>query len=268
MLGSASFPTDEAGYRSLVAWLESFGPVARVGVEGTGAYGATLARHLAARRLPVVEVDRPNRQQRRRRGKSDPLDALAAARAVLSGEATGVPKAGDGPVEAIRVLRIARRSAASQRIEALNQLRALVVTCHGPLRQRLTSTTCYQRVERAAALRPGLPDGPASATRWALRTLARRIRNLETELDQLDYHLEALARSYAPDLLACFGVGVGLSPAPSCAPPATTPRVSARRPPSPTSVASPLFPLPLARPSVTVSAGAGIDKPTAPSGAW
>jgi transposase len=100
LLGVESFPTTPAGYHALAGWLESFGPIERVGVEGTGTYGAGLARQLAATGIAVVEVDRPNRQERRRNGKSDELDAIEAARGALSGRATGHAKGGTGNVEA------------------------------------------------------------------------------------------------------------------------------------------------------------------------
>ena len=111
VLGVESFPTDEQGYRRLIEWLRALGPVMLVGVEGTGSYGAGLTRSLQQAGLQVVEVDRPNRQARHRAGKSDPLDAIAAARAALSGTAKGAPKSRSGNVEAIRVLMVARRSA-------------------------------------------------------------------------------------------------------------------------------------------------------------
>lgn len=106
--GVASFPTTRHGYRRLLIWMQSHGELFAVGVEGCGSWGAGLARYLSARGVRVVEVNRPNRQNRRRRGKSDTVDAEAAARAVLSGEAVVTPKSGDGPVEALRQLRVAR----------------------------------------------------------------------------------------------------------------------------------------------------------------
>ena len=128
LLGTPSFPTTTAGYRALLGWLRGFGTVVGVGVEGTGSSGAGLARHLAAADVQVVEVNRPNRQHRRRRGKSDPVDAEAAARAVLAGEATGTPKATNGVIESIRVLRVARRSAVKGRTQAANQMHSLIDT--------------------------------------------------------------------------------------------------------------------------------------------
>jgi len=95
----------------LLTWLRGHGRLERIGVEGTGTYGAALFRHLRAADVEVVEVDRPDRKARRAKGKSDPLDAYSAARAALAGRATGTPKARDGRVEAIRVLRVARNSA-------------------------------------------------------------------------------------------------------------------------------------------------------------
>ena len=123
VLGVESFPTTMNGYRQLVSWLASHGELTLVGVEGTGSYGVGVARCLAREGIDVVEVDRPNRQTRHSKGKSDPVDAVAAARAALSGTASGLPKTRDGNVEAIRVLMIARRSAIDTRIETLNQLR-------------------------------------------------------------------------------------------------------------------------------------------------
>jgi len=126
LLGDAQFAATAAGYATLLAWLAGFGRLVKVGVEGTGTYGAGLARHLAAEGIAVIEVDRPDRKTRRRQGKSDPIDAIAAARAVLAGTATGAPKTRTGPVEAIRALRVARRGAVKARTAALNQLHGLI----------------------------------------------------------------------------------------------------------------------------------------------
>src|SRR5205814_9876854 len=119
------------------------------GVEGTGCYGAALARHLRAREMLVVEVMRPNRQTRRRKGKSDPTDAEAAARAVLSAEAAGSPKAGDDLVEMIRILRVARGSALKARTQAINALRSLLVTAPPELRDQLRALSTRARQQDA-----------------------------------------------------------------------------------------------------------------------
>jgi len=111
LLGTRTIPTTPAGYAALLAWASTLGSVDRVVVEGTGSYGAGLARWLRAHGQAVVEVDRPDRAARRRQGKADDLDAHAAARAVEAGTATTTPKAADGQVEMIRALRLARRSA-------------------------------------------------------------------------------------------------------------------------------------------------------------
>lgn len=110
LLGWAEFPADEHGYAALLHWLAGHGRLVEVGVEGTGAYGAGLARYLRTHGVKVVEVDRPDRKTRRFQGKSDPIDAEAAARAALAGRATGTPKTRDGQVEALRALHVARRS--------------------------------------------------------------------------------------------------------------------------------------------------------------
>src|SRR5438552_2057035 len=137
VFGVAPFATTTAGFVELHAWLATFGSLKRVGVEGTGAYGAGLARYLRSRDLEVIEVDRPNRQLRRRAGKSDTIDAIEAARAALSGRASGIAKTADGDVEAIRVLLVARRSGRDVRIKYLNQIRHLGFTAPDDLREQL-----------------------------------------------------------------------------------------------------------------------------------
>lgn len=134
LLGPAEFPTTEADYRGLLAWLEGFGELDKVGVEGTGIYGAGLARFLHQQGVEVIEVDRPDRRARRQAGKSDPVDAEAAARAVLAGRVTTTPKTRDGTVEAIRVLQVVYRSAVKDRIAAINRFHALVTTAPAPVR--------------------------------------------------------------------------------------------------------------------------------------
>lgn len=207
VLGTRSFPATAAGYGELSRWLASFGAVARVGVEGTGAYGAGLARHLDACGIEVVEVDRPNRQARRRHGKSDPLDAIEAARSVLSGWASGRPKGRDGAVEAIRVLMVAKRSARRARVQALAQMRHLVFSAPEGLRAQLKGLGISELVARAAGLRPS-GDIVVSSTKAALRSLARRVRVLEDELVELNGQLRIQMTAVAPELMALVGVGV------------------------------------------------------------
>ncbi len=155
LLGVESFATTESGSKKLLGWLADFGPVELVGVEGTGSYGAGLTRHLQAERVRVVEVDRPNRQRRRRlKGKSDPQDAISAARAALSGDAAGEAKTRDGNVESMRVLRVARSSARKGRTQALNQMRSLISTAPDPIRAELRGLNVFHLLERARPIDP------------------------------------------------------------------------------------------------------------------
>jgi transposase len=143
-----------------------------------------------------------------RRGKSDPLDAEAAARAVQAGTVIGPPKAGDGPAEMLRTLHLVRRSAGRARTQAANQLHALVVTAPDALRARLRPLSLAARVAAAAAFRPGPCLGtPPAAARLALKSVARRSRQLGAEIEALDAQLADLAARAAPALLAVKGVG-------------------------------------------------------------
>jgi transposase len=208
LLGSEAFETTPAGYKDLLAWLEGFGDVAKVGIEGTGSYGAGLARFLRRRGVEVIEVDRQNRQARRRTGKSDPLDAIEAARAALSGRAKGHAKTKDGAVEAIRVLTIAKRSARQARVKALTQMRHLTVTAPDQLRCRLKGLTVPALIAEGVKLRPGRStDQVTAATKASISSLAHRIQILEREIDDLDELLAPLLAATAPGLLALFGVG-------------------------------------------------------------
>jgi transposase len=207
LLGVESFPTTRAGYRTLLTWLGSFGPVETVGIEGTGAYGAGLARFVTAAGVRVVEIDRADRAARRRSGKSDPLDAVAAARAAQSGKAKGSSKGRDGQVEAIRTLVVARRSARADRVRAINQMRALVMTGPDEIRARFAGVSTAALVSYASRLRPRPGEVVAHATRTSLRELARRAEYLAAEIDRLDELINPLLTERAPNLLAIPGVG-------------------------------------------------------------
>jgi len=209
LLGDAEFPATTAGYADLLAWMRSFGRVTAVGVEGTGSYGAGLARYLTSKKLPVVEVDRPDRRARRAHGKSDPIDAIAAARATLAGTAMGTPKTRTGPVEAIRALRVARRGAVKARTAALNQMRGLVAAAPEPLRAHLTRVSAAVLVSRCAALTyaPASLHEPEHATAAALVGLARRVTALTEEITALDRQVAPIVRKAAPRTTALFGVG-------------------------------------------------------------
>ena len=165
VLGVESFATTTVGFAELCDWFAGFGPLARVGVEGTGAYGAGVARHLRSRGVEVIEVDRPNRQLRRRGGKSDTIDAIEAARAALWGRASGIAKTADGDVEAIRALLVARRSGRNVRIKYLNQIRHLGFTAPDDLRERLRGVPRDHLARTAAAFRPNRQADIVIATR-------------------------------------------------------------------------------------------------------
>lgn len=206
--GTLTIPATRAGYQHLLGWAQAHGGLARAGVEGTGTYGAGLTRHLTQAGVQVIEVDRPNRQRRRRRGKSDPTDAEGAARAVLAGEATATPKTRSGIVESIRVLRVARSSAIKARTQAANQLRDLLVTAPEGLRAQLHPLPTARRVAALTAQQPRHNADPAAATHRALWHLARRYQTLTAELEALNADLAALTHQAAPRLLARPGVGV------------------------------------------------------------
>jgi transposase len=217
LLGTEAFPTTTAGYRRLLAWLRRFGELEAVGVEGTGAWGAGLARFLTAADVEVVEVQRPNRQHRRRHGKSDPVDAISAARSVLSGEASGSPKTASGQVESIRLLQVARRSAMKARAQAANQIHAVVSTAPEPLRGGLTGLDPQRLIRHCARFRRSVVDDPTGAAKHTLMVLARRWEALEAEVDELDRHLERLTTECAPTLVALNGVGTQTASALLCA---------------------------------------------------
>jgi transposase len=209
VLGTCQFPATAAGYAALLAWMHGHGQLLRVGVEGTGAYGAGLARRLRDQDVEVIEVDRPNRKTRRLQGKSDPIDAIQAAKAALAGERTGTPKQRDGRVEALRNLRVARRSAVEQRADTQRQIKTLIVTAPDELRARLRALAVKHLIAACATLRPDRADAanPATAVTLALRSLARRHQQLSVEITGLDELLEPLVAAINPDLVAAHGVG-------------------------------------------------------------
>jgi transposase len=200
-------PVTSAGYAQLLAWAASLGQVQAWGVEGTGSYGAGLARFLVAHGQQVVEINRPDRAARRRRGKSDPVDADAAARAVQAGEATGIPKAQDGVVEMLRALRAARQTAVKARTQAINALKGLLITAPDELREQLGGLSTSKLIAAAAALAPGALHTPTAATMLALRSLAERYQHLDAEITLLTGKLDTLTAKAAPALRALLGVG-------------------------------------------------------------
>jgi transposase len=150
LLGTAQFATTTVGYRELLTWLENFGRVDTIAVESTGSYASGLVRYLHRRRVQVVEVNRPHAHTRRRVGKSDPIDAEMAARQLLAGKATAMPKQTDGIVESIRLLRAARNSAVKARSAALVQMRDLIITAPQQLRDQLRARRTLRARRRRA----------------------------------------------------------------------------------------------------------------------
>jgi len=207
VLGTLSVPTNSEGYNQLLSWTRSFGCLRRAGVEGTGTYGSGLARLLTTNGIAVFEVNRPNLARRRLRGKSDPTDAENAARAVLAGEATALPKSQSGVVEALRVLAVTRRSAVKARTQAINQLRSLLVSAPDDVRARLLKTSPDECVAKCRRIRL-LGNSPVFvALSQALRTLAKRWTSLSCEIKSLDRTLKQLTEHVAVRLLQQFGIG-------------------------------------------------------------
>lgn len=213
LLGTAQFPATLVGHAEMLAWMESLGNVVSVGVEGTGNYGSGLARFLLAQGLRVVEVVRPDRRARRLKGKSDTLDAENAARAVLSGERISAVKYRDGAIEALRSLRVARNSAMKARRAALQLLRNTIVSAPDHLRESLSGLTRMVLIRTCAAWRPKRDTAhePTTATRIALRSLARRILRLDEEIADLDELIASVVKQINPRLLEASCVGVEIA---------------------------------------------------------
>jgi transposase len=228
--GTQKFPATQAGYTALHAWLQAFGPLAAVGVEGTGCYGAGLTTHLHAHDIHVLEVNRPNRQKRRRTGKSDTKDAIAAAAAVQSGEATATPRPRTGPIESVRVLKETRDHLTKARTATLNLLHSLIITAPAALREPLTGRTPAVLIGHCAQF--AAPALPAKHSRGATRAhateqlvtalldnqttaqamlgeLARTIQHYDTRIAELDTCLKTLVTHIAPRTSALHGVGPG-----------------------------------------------------------
>ena len=206
-LGELHAPTTVRGYRELERWSRGWGNIHAFGIEGTGSYGAGIARFLTDRGYTIVEVNRPDRSTRYRKGKSDPTDAEMAARSVLAGVADATPKSGQGAVEMIRMLKSAKDSAIKARTQAINQMKALVVTAPSQLRESLDGLTTAALAARCARFRPGPLANPTAAAKYVLRSLAGRYRRLSEEIHDLEAELTRLTRTASPTLVNIFGVG-------------------------------------------------------------
>ena len=204
-LGDREFPTTPAGYQAALTFLTAFGPVLVLGIEGTSSYGAGLSRAAAAAGIEVREVTRPDRAQRRMRGKSDPIDAYQAAQAALSGRADAAPK--DTAIDAVRALHIARRSAVKARTAAINQIHQMLIIAPDPVREKYRDLTGKRLVDALAGCRPGAQEPSTRAFLTALKTLAQRYQFLTHQADDLEDQLKDLARAQNPHLLSVHGVG-------------------------------------------------------------
>ena len=206
-LGQQTVSTNHAGLLTLIAWSRQLSTTCTWGVEGTGSYGAGLTRLLTQSGEPVQEVSRPNRRLRRERGKSDPIDAEAAARSVLAEQSLVAPKADDTASESLRQLRATRRSAVKARTQASNLLQALLVTAPGDLRADCNQPRIKDTIRICSRLRPAGCSSPREACKTSLRSVARRWQHLNAEIAELDTVIAAITTAAAPQLLDRFGVG-------------------------------------------------------------
>jgi transposase len=186
LLDSRCLAATAAGYQQPLGWAQAFGTPRRVGVECTGSYGAALSRHLPAAGVQVLDVNQPDKATRRRRGKTDAIDAEAAARAVLAGRATATAKTGAGPVEMARLFKLAKDAAIKSRTQAINQLKAVLVAADPALRESLSGLSSRVLIRRCAQLDPAAPTDATSAGAGTLRLLAHRILCLTQKIDDLN----------------------------------------------------------------------------------
>ncbi len=207
VLEQVTVPADPKGYRRLVAFAERHGQTRLWAIEGTGSFGAGLTTALLGRQERVIEVDRPKRPARRAGAKSDDIDAVRAAREVLSGDRAGEPRC-RGQREAIRVLLTTRAQAIEFRTRAIAALHALVVSAPDGLREQLRELTLGRLLDTCAALRGSTRQNAEEfATAMAMRATARRALACEREAAELEVQLEALVRQVVPALLEEVGIG-------------------------------------------------------------
>lgn len=213
VVATKAFSTTRAGYRALVRWMTSLGQLQRVGVEQTGSYGAGVVRQLALAGIPVLEVTEADKAERRSRGKDDTLDAINAARAALEGKRISLAKSRDGQIEALRVLRTTRQTAVKARRAALQQLHNTIIAAPDEVRDQTRNLTRMQLIRTCAAWRPDTDAyaDPVIASRIALKSLARRIIELNDEITNLDQPIEQLVRELNPKLLDAVGIGTEIA---------------------------------------------------------
>lgn len=206
LLADTALPAERAGYERLLEWAMGQGKVLAFGIEGTGSYGAAFTSLVRRRGHKVIEVVRQDRRERRLNGKSDLLDAVNAARAVLAGTAKAIPKSGDGTVEMLRQIKVAKDTAVKARTAAMITLKAMIVNVDPELREQLQPLPKMALIERCAGFRPGELDTPLAASKHVLRSLAKRWRELHAEIKAHEQLLERLVREIAPQLLQAFGI--------------------------------------------------------------
>jgi transposase len=221
LLADRQFPANAQGYAELHVWVHSFGHVMAIGVESTGNFGAALSRFLTDAGDEVVEVNKPNRQARHLHGKSDRLDAEQIARSVLAGIGVATPKSKGGPVEAIRMLRVARASAVRARTQAFNNMFHTMISAPSEVRDELVGLTKRTFVNRCLTLEPDTenllelvadPDHLlVEGVKFTLRDLARRWKTLDAEVKELSDQIHGLVTHVAPELLEVFGVSTELA---------------------------------------------------------
>lgn len=206
VIGQITIPVDRAGYASLQQWATQLGEQAEFGIEGTGSYGAGLTSFLRRHGHLVLEVNRPDRRIRYLQGKNDTIDAETAARAVLTGAVTAVPKTADGTVEMIRQIKIAKDTAVKARSQAIITLKTILVNASAELREELEPLNDRELLQRCRELRYESMDAPIDAARYTLRALADRYRALDHEARLHERVLATLTDRAAPALTSRFGI--------------------------------------------------------------
>ena len=206
VLDRTTITVDRAGYARLRQWALELGDQVEFGVEGCGSYGAGLVSHLRRAGHRVVEVNQPDRRIRYLRGKNDTIDAENAARAVLAGTATAVPKTADGSVEMIRQVKIAKDTAVKARSQAIITLKTIIVTAPAELREQLQPLNDRELIAACRGLRYETMSDPTDAACYTLRALAERYHHLDSEARLHNRVLATLTDRAAPALISLFGV--------------------------------------------------------------
>jgi hypothetical protein len=202
-----SFSADAKGYREALAWASGFGTILRAGIEGTGGYGAGLSTHFIDKGIAVLDVNKPDKHERRKRGKDDVEDSFQAAAAALAFIRCSIAKENGEELEAARLLEATYGQAIRQRTASINALRADLVTLPDAMRQSLEGMTWEALAKRCAAFRLSKDFTPENARKRTLRSLARRILALTEEAKELEAEINRYAKALAPKTLTLLGVG-------------------------------------------------------------